>query len=112
MDVGSAAFLAAASALAISAASADTLRGSGMCRLDGERMALKEVPEASGVVVSRRTPGRLWVHNDSKDPILFAVDPNGAVTPVNVRGASIKDWEDLQLARCGERWCLYIADIG
>jgi hypothetical protein len=85
---------------------------SGACEVDGPLIALKNVPEASGVAASRRTAGRVWVHNDSKDPVLAAVDANGTVTFVRVRGAAIKDWEDVAMARCGERWCLYIADIG
>jgi len=35
------------------------------------------VHEASGLAVSRRHPDRLWAHNDSGEPVLFAVDEHG-----------------------------------
>jgi len=38
-----------------------------------------ELPEGSGVAASRRTPGRFWSHNDSGDPVLFALDGDGRV---------------------------------
>lgn len=85
------------------------------------RSLLSDVPEASGLAVSRRRPGLLWTHNDSgHDPVLFAFDASGALrgrvrVPVRTR-----DWEDLSAASCppvgGEqntaRACLYIGDIG
>ena len=85
----------------------------GPCRVVGERAAIAETPEASGVAVSRRTPGRLWVHNDSGDPILVAIDVRGRLQQrVRVAGASVRDWEDLAVAACGNQTCIYVADIG
>ena len=85
----------------------------GPCRVVAERAAIAETPEASGVAASRRTPGRLWVHNDSGDPILVAIDVRGRVQQrVHVAGASVRDWEDLAVAACGNETCIYIADIG
>jgi hypothetical protein len=85
----------------------------GPCRVVGERAAIAETPEASGVAVSRRTPGRLWVHNDSGDPILVAIDVRGRLQQrVRVAGASVRDWEDVAVAACGNQTCIYIADIG
>ncbi len=75
--------------------------------------ALIEMPEASGVAASRQTPNLFWMTNDSGHPRLFAVDENGQVRGrINVANAELIDWEDLSVSRCGDRSCLYIADIG
>jgi hypothetical protein len=79
---------------------------------DGPAM-LPEIPEASGLAVSRRNPGVLWSHNDSGSAaVLFALDTAGTVlgrvrVPIRTR-----DWEDISAARCPSNDCLYIADIG
>src|SRR5688572_28073048 len=44
------------------------------CRPDGSVLPLRELPEASGVAVSRRSPGMLWAHNDSGEAVVFALD--------------------------------------
>lgn len=49
------------------------------CRPVGTRAPLRELPEASGVAAGRRTSGVLWAHNDSGDPVIFALDSHGAV---------------------------------
>lgn len=75
--------------------------------------SLVEMPEASGIAASRRTPNLFWMTNDSGHPRLFAVDENGQVRGrVDVAGAELIDWEDLSISRCGSGSCLYIADIG
>jgi hypothetical protein len=72
-----------------------------------------EIPEASGLAVSRRHPALLWSHNDSGNAaVLFALDTAGTVrgrvrVPIRTR-----DWEDVSAARCPSGDCLYIADIG
>ena len=69
--------------------------------------------EASGAVASRRTPGVVWTHNDSGEPILIAVDTRGAVIGrVRVTGAQVDDWEDLAIGPCPQGTCVYIGDIG
>lgn len=74
---------------------------------------LAGVAEASGVAVSRRTPGIIWSHNDSGPPVLFAFDAKGAARGrVVVSGADVADWEDLAAGPCAQGTCLYIADIG
>jgi hypothetical protein len=71
------------------------------------------VAEASGLAISRRVPGRLWAHNDSGQPVLFALDSRGAVAgQVRVSGASVEDWEAIAAGPCGTGSCLYIGDIG
>jgi hypothetical protein len=74
---------------------------------------VSEIPETSGLAVSRRNPGLLWSHNDSGSAaVLFALDTAGTVrgrvrVPIRTR-----DWEDISAARCLSGDCLYIADIG
>jgi hypothetical protein len=85
----------------------------GPCVLASGPASLPDIPEASGLAVSRRHPGVLWSHNDSGNAaVLFAVNASGAVAgrvrvPIRAR-----DWEDISAARCGANDCLYIADIG
>lgn len=84
-----------------------------LCTPGGRTLRLAGVAEASGVAVGRRTPGILWVHNDSGDPTLFAIDASGAIKGrVQVTGASVADWEDMAAGPCPDGSCLYIADIG
>jgi len=77
------------------------------------RATLPDVPEASGLAISRRHNGLLWTHNDSgNEPVLFAIDRAG-----NARGhvrvsARLRDWEAISAAPCPAGDCLYIGDIG
>jgi hypothetical protein len=69
--------------------------------------------EGSGLALSRRVPGRLWTHNDSGKPVLFALDARGAVSGrLEVTGAAVDDWEAIAVGPCGAGSCLYIGDIG
>ncbi|MDB4950202.1 MAG: hypothetical protein JWM27_2851 [Gemmatimonadetes bacterium] len=71
------------------------------------------VHEASGAAPSLRTPGVVWVQNDSGDPQVMAVDAGGAqLGVVRITGATVTDWEDIGVARCGAGSCLYVGDIG
>jgi hypothetical protein len=84
-----------------------------LCAVIAGVTPLAGVGEASGVAVSRRTPGILWSHNDSGRASLFAFDNAGnAKGRVELTGVSIDDWEDLAAGSCPEGSCLYIADIG
>ena len=84
-----------------------------LCTITARITPLAGVGEASGVAVSRRTPGILWSHNDSGRASLFAFDNAGnAKGRVELTGVSIDDWEDLAAGSCPEGWCLYVADIG
>lgn len=83
------------------------------CRPAGSLMRVTGLSEASGLVASRVTPGRLWSHNDSGAPELVALDAKGKVTGrVAVSGATLVDWEALASGPCGDGTCLYVADIG
>ena len=76
-------------------------------------MQLAGLTEASGLAVSRATPGRLWSHNDSGKPVLVSFDSKGSVTgQLSISGARVEDWEAIATAPCGSGSCLFIADIG
>jgi hypothetical protein len=86
-----------------------------LCTAVGAALPLDaEIRESSGVAVSREHAGIFWTHNDSGEPLLYAVDARGRTAGrVLVSGASVEDWEDVALAPCpagGD--CLYVADIG
>jgi hypothetical protein len=83
------------------------------CRPTGALVRVRELPEGSGLAVSRRVPGRLWAHNDSGDPILFALDARGSVTGrLRLTGLTVEDWEAVAVGSCAAGSCLYLADIG
>jgi hypothetical protein len=83
------------------------------CQASGALVRIPELPEASGVAVSRRSPGRLWAHNDSGDAVLVALDTRGSVTGrVRVSGVKVDDWEAVAVGACPGGSCIYIADIG
>lgn len=86
-----------------------------VCAPEGAPVALDpELRESSGVAASRAHPGVFWTHNDSGDPLLYAVDASGrTVGRVRVTGAQVDDWEDVSRAPCpGGGDCLYVADVG
>jgi len=84
-----------------------------LCQPAGKTVELPAIPEASGLAASLRTPGILWTHNDTDDPVLFAIDASGNVKgQIRVTGAKNNNWEDVSVAPCLAGSCLYIADIG
>jgi hypothetical protein len=83
------------------------------CQASGPLARIAELPEASGVAVSRRSPGRLWSHNDSDEAVLVALDTRGAVTGrVRLSGVKVEDWEAVAVGSCPAGSCIYIGDIG
>ena len=88
-------------------------RSAGPCVVASGPAKLPDIPETSGLAVSRRSPGLLWSHNDSGNAaVLFALD-SGVALRGRVRvPVSTRDWEDISAARCPQGDCLYIADIG
>ena len=83
------------------------------CRESGPVVRIAELPEASGVAVSRRSPGRLWSHNDSGQPVLVALDARGSVTGrVRLTGTQVEDWEAVAVGNCPRGSCIYVGDIG
>ena len=77
----------------------------------------ERLEEISGLAMSR-TPGVLWMHNDSGGgPYIYAVDTDSGalLATVTVENDVTYDWEDMSAGPCaanrGNR-CLYIGDIG
>jgi hypothetical protein len=72
-----------------------------------------ELREASGVAVSKRSPGRLYAHNDSGEAALQVLDGEGrTLGKLTIGGAKVEDWEAIAVGPCGSRSCIYIGDIG
>jgi hypothetical protein len=93
--------------------SAYAQQSAAQCQASGSLTRLPGLSEASGLAVSRRIADRLYSHNDSGQPTLFALDTRGAVTArVRITGAKVQDWEALAVGPCGSGSCLYVADIG
>src|SRR6516162_10474875 len=70
----------------------------------------RALPEASGIVKSRRHPGIFWVHNDSGNaPLLFAVRADGRIVRRFRLAFPNLDWEDIAIDDQGH---LYLGDIG
>jgi hypothetical protein len=85
----------------------------GPCTIAGDPAALPDLPEASGLAVSRRDHGLLWSHNDSGNAaVLVALNTTGTVRGRIRLPFRTRDWEDISAARCSSGECLYIADIG
>jgi hypothetical protein len=74
------------------------------------RLDAKVIPEASGIVKSRRFPDVFWVHNDSGNPpLLFAIDGAGRLIGQFRLDLPNVDWEDIAADDAGH---LYLGDIG
>jgi hypothetical protein len=83
-----------------------------ICSTAGAIVPLPALPEASGMAAGGGD-GRLWLHNDSGDPVLIAVDAGGRqLGQLTLSGARVDDWEALASAPCGKSLCLYVGDIG
>ena len=99
----------AASPTALPKSSANDLN----CKTLSHAVMLGQIPEASGLALSARTPGVLWSMNDSSTPVVFALDAMGRVlSGVRITGADVNNWEDVSVAPCGNGSCLYVADTG
>jgi hypothetical protein len=104
---------AGATAIAVVFSAAHLVSIAPQCRPTGPLTRLPELNEASGLAASQAVAGRLWAHNDSGQPIVFALDTRGQVTSrVRVTGAAVVDWEAIGVGPCPAGSCLYIGDIG
>ena len=102
-----------ASVLLIGTVAATSSSANGLCTVKTRVATVAELPEASGAAASRRTPGLIWSHNDSGEPVLFALDASGAVKGrVRVNDVEVNDWEAVAAGPCPQGSCLYISDIG
>ena len=85
----------------------------------GVKMGVPEHPglvEISGLAASRKTPGVLWVHNDSGGgPVVYAINESGALlATVKLPAVKALDWEDMAIGpgeKAGE-WYIYVGDTG
>jgi hypothetical protein len=67
----------------------------------------------SGIGVSKRNAGVVYVHNDRNVAQFFAVSEAGALLGTfNLTGGTVEDIEDMAVAHCPSGSCVYIADIG
>jgi hypothetical protein len=74
------------------------------------KFGAQTIPEASGIVKSRRYPGIFWVHNDSGNPpLLFAIRSDGRIVRQFRLQVPNIDWEDIAIDDQGH---LYLGDIG
>lgn len=74
-----------------------------------------DLGEISGAVASGRTPGSVWVHEDSgNEAILTEIGPKGGVqSRWAVPGVGAIDWEDMASAVDGDGVAhLFVGDIG
>ena len=70
----------------------------------------RQLPEASGIVKSRRHDGIFWIHNDSGNaPLLFAIRRDGSIVRRYKVALANVDWEDIAIDDEGN---LYLGDIG
>ena len=97
---------------AIAAAQAPSTRPP-TCEAVGPLVRVSQLIEGSGIAASQRFPGRFWTHNDSGDPVLFALNSKGAVVgQVRVPGTKVGDWEAVAVGPCPSGSCVYVGDIG
>lgn len=85
----------------------------GTCDVVTNLRAVPDLPEGSGLAVSRRLPRRLFTVNDSGTPEVLVLNVDG--TPrgkVAIKGADVFDWEDITAGPCAAGSCLYVGDIG
>jgi hypothetical protein len=74
------------------------------------RLDEKLIPEASGIVKSRRFADVFWVHNDSGNPpLLFAIRGDGRIVRQFRLAIPNIDWEDIAIDDQGH---LFLGDIG
>lgn len=73
------------------------------------------IREASGIVASRNNPGVLWVHNDSGNRALYAINNRGEHLGVySISGCDVQDWEDIAIGagKITDLNYIYIGAIG
>ncbi|MHC5036339.1 MAG: putative Ig domain-containing protein [Planctomycetota bacterium] len=74
-----------------------------------------ELIEISGVAVSRRNPGVLWVHDDSgAAAVFYAIDDQGTILQKYQVNIAAQDWEDMGIGPGPDpsKEYLYIGDFG
>jgi hypothetical protein len=103
----------AVAAMLVTGMTAEAQQSAVQCKPAATLQRVPELPEGSGLAASRRTPGRFSSHNDSGEPVLFALDGNGRVTGrLSISGATVEDWEAVAVGPCPSGSCIFVADIG
>jgi hypothetical protein len=98
--------------LTLSALAATNISGQS-CRTALQPVPLAAIPEASGIAVSQLSPGLLWTHNDTSEPVVFAIRASGEVQGrTRLAGVQRGDWEAVSVGPCAQGTCLFIGDIG
>jgi hypothetical protein len=101
------------SAVLLAASALRPDRTAGPCVLINGPAMIPDIPEASGLAISRRNRGIVWSHNDSgHEAVLFALDTSGTLVGRVQLPVRTRDWEDVSAGRCASGDCLYVADIG
>jgi hypothetical protein len=74
----------------------------------------KDFPEVSGMALSTSIPGRAYFVNDSGDgPHFYSFDlESGNYQKVAIKGFKGWDIEAVSYGPCGNRMCVYVADVG
>lgn len=99
--------------VAASAGATSQASSGSVCTPASGPVTLADLSEASGIAIGEAPANRLWMHNDSGAPVLFAVDANGKPAGrITVSGASVEDWEAIASGPCGKGACLFVGDIG
>jgi len=76
-------------------------------------LAANQLMEASGLQASHARAGDFFVHNDSGEPLLYAIDETGRdLGSIGVVPAKNKDWEDITSVPVGDGRWIVIGDIG
>lgn len=90
----------------------------GLCTAYGQpeqagKITTSSLNALSGISVSQRNAGVVYVHNDRNVAQFFAVSEAGALLGTfNVTGAAVDDIEDMAVAHCPSGSCVYLADVG
>jgi len=76
-------------------------------------LASDELMEASGLQASHARAGDFFVHNDSGEPLLYAIDETGRdLGAIAVVPARNRDWEDITSVPVGNGRWIVVGDIG
>lgn len=95
-----------------------TIRGSALRAVTTRRVELgvvgSPINEASGLVESRRHPGRLYTHDDSGGPAsVFVLAEDGSVRAIQpLSGVANRDWEDIAIGPGPAGTWIYVGEVG
>lgn len=77
------------------------------------RVSASNLNNLSGMAVSKKNPGVLYVHNDMTRTEFFALNEAGALLQtLSYPATAVVDVEDMAVGHCPAGSCVYLADIG